>query len=111
MSGSLSRFAPGIDKVTAEPHVQKRIAKLGRSSFDEQHQLSHRGDAVGFSVVSALMSCDVMPPIAPGPPGGVNCMWLLVTFTRWLPLVTENGIERFQRPAAEPLEAEEAGSE
>ncbi len=109
---SLSKFAPELDKNTAEPHVQKRIGKLGRSSFDEQHPfLLIDETAVEISVVYAMESRDVMPPIEPALLGGVNRMWLLVTFTRWLPLVTENGIERFRRPAADPLDAEEAGAE
>lgn len=109
---SLSRFAPEIDKITAEPHVQKRVAKLGKSGFDE-HNLFLLIDetAVEFSVGYALMSRNVMPPTAPALPGGVTQMWLLVTFTPWLLLITENGMERFRRPAAEPLAADEAGAE
>lgn len=95
---SLSRFAPTVDEVIGQAHVQKRIAKLGRSGHKEQHLflvIDHTG--LPFDVSCGLMSGTVTPPSAPKLPGAVTHLWLLITFTPNVFLVTKDGLEMFTR--------------
>jgi hypothetical protein len=84
--------------VVAQDHVQKRVAKLGRSGYDEQHLFLVVDDsAVPFDVHYALMRGAVTPPIAPNLPGKVTHLWLLITFTPKVFLVTHHGLRAFDR--------------
>ena len=95
---SLSKFADAMNEVVAQDHVQKRVAKLDRSSFDEQHLFLVVDDsAVPFDVHYALMRGEVTPPVAPKLPGNVTHLWLLITFTPKVLLITAGGLQVFDR--------------
>jgi hypothetical protein len=95
---SLSKFAEAIDDVVAHEHIQKRVAKLGKSGLAEQHLFVLIDEsALDFDVAYALAARDVMPPTAPALPGTVTHLWLLVTFSPWVFLVTSTGLDRFSR--------------
>ena len=95
---SLSRFAKAVEDVLSQSHVQKRVAKLARSGHSEQHLFVLIDDsAMPFDVAYALAARQVMPPSASALPGDVTHLWLLVTFTPWVFLVTDDGIVRHRR--------------
>lgn len=95
---SLCMFADAIDKVVAETHVKKRVAKLGKSGLEEQHLFVLLDEsALDFEVAYALATRDVMPPTPPRLPGTLTHLWLLVTFSPWVFLVTSGGLQRFPR--------------
>jgi hypothetical protein len=95
---SLSRFAPTVDEVIEQAHVQKRIAKLARSGHNEQHLfLVIDYTALPFDVSYGLMSGTVTPPTAPKLPGAVTHLWLLITFTPNVFRVTSDGLKMFAR--------------
>lgn len=96
---SLSQFASAVDDVVAQNHVQKRVAKLGRSGYEEQHLFLLMDDtALPFEVAYPLATRTVTPPTAPALPGAVTHLWLLVTFAPRAFLVTSSGLQVFQRP-------------
>lgn len=95
---SLSRFAETVDEVMAQDHVQKRILKLVRSGYDEQHLFLVIDDtALPFDVFYGLTRGTVTPPKAPTLPGAVTHLWLLITFTPNVFLVTNDGLHVFNR--------------
>ncbi|TSD65686.1 hypothetical protein [Aeromicrobium piscarium] len=95
---SLSKFAGAIDDVVAQGHVQKRVKKLGRSGLDEQHLFILADDtALPFDVIYGLMRGTVTPPTAPTLPGTVTHLWVLVTMTPRVFLVTADGLRAFDR--------------
>lgn len=95
---SLSRFAEAVDEVLVQHHVQKRVLKLGRSGYDEQHLflvIDHT--SLPFDVFYGLTRGTVTPPTAPTLPGSVTHLWLLITFTPSGFLVTNDGLQVFDR--------------
>lgn len=97
---SLSGFALAMDEITAQEHVQKRVAKLAASEHAEKHLFVLIDDsAIPFPVFYALVQRDVTPPIPPKLPAPVTHLWLLVTFTPSLFLVTNDGLMRYARSA------------
>ena len=95
---SLSKFAETIDDVIAQDHVQKRVAKLGRSGYEEQHLFLVVDDsALPFDVHYGLVRGARMPPSAPHLPGDVTHLWLLITFAPKVFLVTSGGLRAFDR--------------
>lgn len=95
---SLSRFAETVDEVTAQEHVQKRVTKLGRSGYEEQHLFMVIDDTgLPFDVFYGLTRGSVTPPTAPKLPGTVTHLWLLITFTPKIFLVTNDGLRAFDR--------------
>lgn len=95
---SLGGFALAIEEVVAQSHVQKRVAKLATSEHTEKHLFLLIDDsAIPFPVFYALAARDVIPPAAPQLPPPVTHLWLLVTFAPWLFLITDQGLERYDR--------------
>ncbi len=99
---TLSGFATAMEAVIAQDHVQKRIAKLAASKHVEKHLFIVVDDsAVPFEVFYALTTRDVLPPTGPALPGSVTHLWLLVPFSPWLFLVTDDGLTRHNRSTPE----------
>lgn len=97
---SLKGFAEAIEAVLAQAHVQKRVKKLERSGYDEQHLfLVADHTALPFDVFYGLTRGNVTPPSGPSLPGAVTHLWLLVTFTPDVFLVTAAGVRRYTRAA------------
>ncbi len=94
-------FAEAVDGVVDSEHVKRRIAKLARSGQTEQHLfLLMDFDSLPFEVAYALAQRDIVPQTSPGLPGDVTHLWIVVTWSPWIFLVTAERLQRFQREPA-----------
>lgn len=95
---NLSNFAAAIDEILSEAHTQKRVAKLERAGWDEQHLFVVVDDsALPFDVFYALVSRDLTPPGVPTLPGAVTHLWIMVAFSPSILLATKGGWRRHAR--------------
>lgn len=97
----LEGFAEAVEVVVSADYVARRVAKLARSGHTEQHLFVLMDfNALPFEVAYALAQRNATPATSPELPGDVTHLWIVVTWSPWIFLVTAEGLRRLQREAA-----------